>query len=69
MLLEFIFVAIPNFFVTDILNIANAIILRGILATVLIAIIVVAILFEYVISIKNNIDEKPLVVEEKRINY
>lgn len=69
MLLEFIFVAIPNFFVTDILNIANAIILRGILASVLIAIIVVAILFEYVISIKNNIDEKPLVVEEKRINY
>lgn len=69
MLLEFIFVAIPNFFVTDILNIANAIILRGILAAVLIAIIVVAILFEYVISIKNNIDEKPLVVEEKRINY
>lgn len=69
MLLEFIFVAIPNFFATNMLSITNAIILRCILAAVLIAIIVVAILFEYVISIKNNIDEKPLVVEEKRINY
>lgn len=69
MLLEFIFVAIPNFFATNMLNIANAIILRSILASVLIAIIVVSILSEYVISIKNNVDEKPLVVEEKRINY
>lgn len=69
MLLEFCFVAIPNFVGTDMFSIANSIILRCILVAVLIAIMVVAILFEYVISIKNNIDEKPLVVEEKRINY
>ena len=69
MLLEFCFIALPGFWGTNMLGIANAVVLRCILAAVLIAIIVVAILFEYVISIKNNIDEKPLVVEEKRINY
>lgn len=69
MFLEFCFVAIPSFLKTNIFNITNSIILRCILAAILIAITVVAILFEYVISIKNNIDEKPLVVEEKRINY
>ncbi len=69
MLLEFCFVAVPGFLAADMLSIANSIILRSVLGAVLIAIIVISILFEYVISIKNNIDEKPLVVEEKRINY
>jgi glycosyltransferase involved in cell wall biosynthesis len=69
MLLEFCFMAIPKFFTADILSISDSVILRCILGAVLIAIIVISILFEYVISIKNNIDEKPLVVEEKRINY
>ena len=69
MLLEFLFVAIPGFLEADILNITNSVVLRCILCAVLITIIVISILFEYVISIKNNIDEKPLVVEERRINY
>ena len=69
MLLEFVFVALPSFLTVNAINIANAVILRCILAAVLIAIIVVAIVLEYIIAIKNNITEKPLIVEEKRINY
>ncbi len=69
MLLEFLFVAIPTFSGTDMLSIANSVILRCILASILIAIMAISVAFEYIISIKNNTDEKPLVVEEKRINY
>lgn len=69
MLLEFCFIALPNLLGTDVLSIANSVILRCILAAILIAIIVISVIFEYIISIKNNTVEKPFVVEEKRINY
>lgn len=69
MLLEFLFVVVPEIFIAAPLTIANSIILRCILAAVLIAIIVISIVFEYIITIKNNSDSKPMVVEEKRINY
>lgn len=69
LLAEFCFIAIPRIIHTDILNITNTVILRAILASVLALTIVVCVIFEYVISIARNDGEKPLVVEEKRINY
>lgn len=69
LLLEFFILALPNAFGTDILTFMNSVILRLILVGILISIMAIAIVFEYVIAIKNNIGEKPLVVEEKRINY
>lgn len=69
MLLEFFLIALPNFWGSELISIANSVILRCILAAVLIAIITISILFEYIISIRNDNVEKPLVVEEKRINY
>lgn len=69
MMLEFFLIALPNFWGSELLSIANSVILRCILAAVLIAIITISILFEYIISIRNDNVEKPLVVEEKRINY
>lgn len=69
MMLEFFLIALPNFWGSELISIANSVILRCILAAVLIAIITISILFEYIISIRNDNVEKPLVVEEKRINY
>ncbi len=69
LLAEFCFIAIPRIIHSDLLNFANVVILRAILAAVLALIIVVCIIFEYVISIARNSGEKPLVIEEKRINY
>lgn len=69
LLLEFFIIALPSIWGTGLLSITNSIILRCIPATILIGIIVVSIVFEYIIALKNNTGEKPLVVEEKRINY
>jgi glycosyltransferase involved in cell wall biosynthesis len=66
---EFCFVVLPNVGNSDLLSILNSVILRGILAAVCILIIVVCILFEYIISMKNNSTEKPMIIEEKRIDY
>lgn len=66
---EFCFVAIPGFSGLDMLSISNAVIIRCILAALLGLIIIGCIIFEYVISAIRNSAEKPLVVEEKRINY
>lgn len=69
LLAEFCFIAIPRIIHSDLLSIANTVIIRAILAAVIALIIVLCIIFEYVISIARNSGEKPLVVEEKRINY
>lgn len=66
---EFCFVVLPNAGNLDLFNISTAIILRAILVAICILIIVVCIMFEYIISIKNNVTDKPWVTEEKRINY
>lgn len=68
-LAEFCFVVLPNAGNLDLFNISTAIILRAILVAICILIIVVCIMFEYIISIKNNVTDNPLVTEEKRINY
>lgn len=66
---EFCFVVLPNAGNLDLFNISTAIILRAILVAICILIIVVCIMFEYIISIKNNVTDKPWITEEKRINY
>ena len=53
----------------DYLSIVNAIILRATLAVLCVFVIVICIIFEYVISLKNNAAQKPMIIEEKRINY
>ena len=66
---EFCFSVLTNMGNLDLFNISNAIILRSILAAICILIIVVCIMFEYIISMKNNSADKPMVIEEKRIDY
>lgn len=48
---------------------ADSLILRCILVALLVMLIVISVVFEYIIAIKNNSVEKPLITEEKRINY
>lgn len=62
-------VVLPNVVSLDLLSVLNSIILRGILVAICILTIVICVLFEYIISIKNNMADKPMVTEEKRINY
>ena len=51
------------------LMILNAVVIRCILAALCILIAVVGLIFESLISLSQNSAEKPLVLEEKRINY
>ncbi len=67
--LEFCFGFLPGIGNYDYLNFVNSVILRAVLVALCLVIIVVCILFEYIISIKNNSAQKPMVIEEKRINY
>ncbi|MBQ7597828.1 MAG: glycosyltransferase [Clostridia bacterium] len=50
-------------------SIMNALVLRVLLASVLIGLVFLAVLFEYVIGVSKNAAEKPLIVEEARIRY
>lgn len=67
--IEFCFAVLPNFGSAELLCVLNSVIIRCILAAICVLIIVVCIIFEYIISMKNNSVEKPLVIEEKRIDY
>lgn len=67
--IESCFVILSNIGNMDLLSIANSVIIRCILAAICILTIIVCVIFEYIISIKNNTVEKPLIIEEKRINY
>ena len=69
LLVEFFIVLLPNIAQSDIISIADSLIIRLIFAALLIFIILVCVIFEFVITMLNNSTEKPLVVEEKRINY
>lgn len=66
---EFCVVVLSNIGNMDLLSIANSVIIRCILAAICILTIIVCVIFEYIISIKSNTTEKPLIIEEKRINY
>lgn len=68
-LTEFLFGFLPRIGNYDYLSLVNSSILRIVLATLCFLIIVICIIFEYIISIKNNLIQKPMIVEEKRIRY
>lgn len=66
---EFCFVALPNMINADWMHIANTVILRCIPGFLCVLLIVICLLFEYIITMNKNKDEKPFITEEKRINY
>ncbi len=68
-LAEFCFGFLPHISSYEYLSIVNSVILRVVPAMLCVLIIVICILFEYVISLKNNAAQKPMIIEEKRINY
>ena len=51
------------------LDVSNGLIIRLILFGLYVLIILVSVLFEYIISALDELTDKPLIVEEKRINY
>lgn len=66
---EFCFVFLPNMLDGSIIDISNSLILRCMFMALCLFIILVSIILEYVITLIDNAVEKPLIVEEKRINY
>ena len=60
-ILEFLFCFLPN--VAEVAAMGNSILLRCILAVLWL------VLFEYMIAALDNTAEKPLIIEESRINY
>lgn len=68
-LAEFLFNLLPRFNVLDSVSFSNSVVIRLALAAILVFIILVSVLFEYIIFLSENSVEKPLVTEEKRINY
>ena len=66
---EFCFVVLPDIMNTGLLSTADSVLIRCILAFLCIILIVIAILLEYIISLRNNTSEKPMIIEEKRIRY
>lgn len=68
-ILESIFVLFPAFSGMVVTDITTALIIRGMFIALCLFIILVSVLFEYIITMINNNGEKPMVVEDKRINY
>lgn len=68
-LAEFLFLCLPEIIKADYLIAAEAVFLRILIALILVLFIFISFVLEFVIFSINNRDEKPLVVEEKRINY
>ena len=66
---EFCFVLLPDLFNGAVADISNALLIRGMFMALCLFIIMVSIMFEYIITLMENTVEKPLIVEEKRINY
>lgn len=66
---EFLFAFLPHIADIDVVDILNSIIIRCIFITLCLFIILTCVIFEYIITMIDNNIEKPLVVEEKRINY
>ena len=69
LVIETVYSACFRFAQADPLSVSNGVILRCVLAALCILIAVAGLMFEFVISANRNVAEKPLVVEEKRINY
>ncbi|MBR1811599.1 MAG: glycosyltransferase family 2 protein [Clostridia bacterium] len=68
-LVEFFFICIPRIHAHAIADIASHLLLRGGIVVLEINMIFNAVIAEYVISAAASADQKPLVVEQKRINY
>lgn len=66
---EFFFLCLPGILNSETVLIVNSVLIRIIIVLLLLLFIFVAFLLEFVIFSISNKDEKPLVIEEKRINY
>ena len=66
---EFLFAFLPQLTTISVIDIMNSIIIRCIFVTLCLFMMLVCIIFEYIITMLDNNIEKPLIVEEKRINY
>lgn len=67
--LEFALNFLPNIFKGVMTDIGFGLIIRAFILIMLVFFIFVSFMFEYVISAVNSSSEKPLIIEEKRINY
>ncbi len=68
-ILEFFIGFIPGAVKHTITDIATALVIRLIFFAVSVGMTFTSILFEYIISLASSADDKPVVTEEKRINY
>ena len=66
---EFCFLFLPELFRGAVTNLSEALIIRCMFMALCLFIIMVSIMFEYIIALIENMAEKPLIIEEKRINY
>ena len=66
---EFLFAFLPHIADIAVVDILNSVIIRCIFITLCLFIILACVIFEYIITMLDNNIDKPLVVEEKRINY
>ena len=68
-LFELLFLFLPEIQNLSVIEISNGILLRVIVLILLALFIFFAVVFEYVIFVAKNVGDKPIIVEEKRINY
>lgn len=68
-LAEFIFVFLPQLKLLSVFEISNGLLLRLALSGIMISGIVLSFIWEYIIFASNNTNEKPMIIERKRINY
>lgn len=66
---EFTVIFLPRVTKLPIIELTDSLILRVMFVALCLFIILVSVMFEYIIAILDNTAEKPLIVEEKRINY
>lgn len=68
-LVEFMFVLLPEMKALTVVEISNSILLRMVLAGMMLLGMFLAFIMEYVVFLVGNSGEKPLVAERKRVNY
>ncbi|MBE6812037.1 MAG: glycosyltransferase family 2 protein [Ruminococcaceae bacterium] len=66
---EFFLVVVPSFGKLPLIELTDSVIIRCVFVALCLLSIVVCVLFEYIITMQNNMVEKPLIVEEQRIRY
>ena len=66
---DMIFIMLPNLFNGSILEITNSLILRFMFIALCLFMILVSVMLEYIFTLIDNSAEKPMIVEEKRIDY